>query len=293
MNTFKKEYRATFFAVLAAALYAVSAPLSKLLLTKIPSVMMAALLYLGAGIGMTIIRIVQKIAGKGQKEQPLTRMELPYMIGMIALDAAAPILLMSGLNLTSAANVSLISNFEIAATSIIAFVFFKEAISKRLWFAVALVTVSSLILSFQDFHNITFSIGSVFVLLACICWGFENNCTRRMSSKNPLQIVIIKGIGSGTVCLTLAAAAKSIAVNGLFIVAALLLGFMVYGLGVFFYVYAQRWLGAAKTSIYYAVSPFIGVVISLIIFTEIPSATFWAALAIMAVGVYFASTENR
>ncbi|MEG1501313.1 MAG: DMT family transporter, partial [Clostridiales bacterium] len=175
-----KQKWAILCAILAATLYAVNSPFSKLLLEEIPATMMAALLYLGAGIGLSIIGFFQKKMGKAQAELSLTRKDLPFTIGMVVLDIAAPIFLMAGLSMTTAANASLINNFEIVATSIIALVLFQEAISKRLWIAIAFITCSSIILSIEDIRSFCFSFGSLFVLLACICWGFENNCTRML-----------------------------------------------------------------------------------------------------------------
>ena len=280
--------KAIFYAVLAAALYALNAPISKLLLVQIPSTMMAGLLYLGAGIGMFLMEKLHK----NKQEQPLTKKELPFTIAMVVLDIAAPIFLMVGLTKCSAANASLLNNFEIVATSLIALVIFKEAVGKRLWFAIVLVTISSILLSFEDMSSLEFSWGSLFVLLACVCWGFENNCTRMLSSKNPAQIVIIKGFGSGLGALVLSLVVGERYFHFGYIVLALLLGFVAYGLSIYFYIYAQRDLGAAKTSTYYAISPFIGAVLSLIIFTELPSVVFIIALAIMAMGTYFASTSD-
>ena len=279
---------AIFYAVLAAALYALNAPISKLLLIRIPSTMMAGLLYLGAGIGMFLM---EKIT-KNKQEQPLTKKELPFTIAMVVLDIAAPIFLMVGLTKCSAANASLLNNFEIVATSLIALFIFREIISKRLWFAIVLVTISSILLSFEDMSSLEFSWGSLFVLLACVCWGFENNCTRMLSSKNPAQIVIIKGFGSGCGSLVLSLIMGEHYFHIGYIILALLLGFVAYGLSIYFYIYAQRDLGAAKTSTYYAISPFIGAAISLIIFRERPSVIFLIALVIMAIGTYFASTSD-
>lgn len=280
---------AIFYAILAAALYALNAPISKLLLIQIPSTMMAGLLYLGAGIGMFLM---EKIT-KNTQEQPLTKKELPFTIAMVVLDIAAPIFLMIGLTKCSAANASLLNNFEIVATSLIALFIFREVISKRLWFAIVLVTISSILLSFEDMSSLEFSWGSLFVLLACICWGFENNCTRMLSSKNPAQIVIIKGFGSGCGALVLSLIIGEYYFHIGYIILALLLGFVAYGLSIYFYIYAQRDLGAAKTSTYYAISPFIGAALSLIIFREQPSVIFLIALAIMAIGTYFASTSDH
>ena len=285
--TVKKK--AIFYAILAAALYALNAPISKLLLIRIPSTMIAGLLYLGAGSGMFLM---EKIA-KNKQEQPLTKKELPFTIAMVVLDIAAPIFLMIGLTKCSAANASLLNNFEIVATSLIALFIFREVISNRLWFAIVLVTLSSILLSFEDMSSLEFSWGSLFVLLACVCWGFENNCTRMLSSKNPAQIVIIKGFGSGFGALVLSIIIGEYYFHIGYILLALLLGFVAYGLSIYFYIYAQRDLGAAKTSTYYAISPFIGAALSLIVFREQPSMIFLVALVIMAVGTYFASTSDN
>jgi len=287
-----KNKAATFCAILAAALYALNAPASKLLLGNVPPTVMAGFLYLGAGIGMFCVGLIQKETGTGRKELPLTKAELPFTIGMVVLDIAAPIFLMVGLTMTSAANASLLNNFEIVATSLIAFFVFQESISKRLWWAIMLVTISSAILSVEDLSGFHFSFGSLFVLLACVCWGLENNCTRKLSSKNPLQIVVIKGIASGCGSLLIAVAIGERFPNCLWLLAAMLLGFFAYGLSIYFYIYAQRGLGAAKTSAYYAISPFIGVAISLILFREIPTTSFVVALVIMIGGTYLAATDS-
>ena len=284
---------AVLWAVLAAALYALNSPISKLLLGKIPPTIMAALLYLGAGKPQSIMRHVHRGMGKGQKQKPLTRKDLPYTIGMVVLDIAAPIFLMIGLTGTTAANASLLNNFVIVATSVIALCIFKETISKRLWGAIVLVTISSLVLSVEDISSFSFSFGSIFVLLACVCWGLENNCTRMISNKDPLQIVVIKGFGSGIGSFVIALVLGEHFSNWGYIVCALLLGFVAYGLSIFFYIYAQRYLGAAKTSAYYALAPFIGAALSLLIFRETPTVSFVAALLIMIAGTYLASTDTN
>ena len=283
------KHLSILWAILAAALYAVNAPVSKLLLQETTPTMMAAMLYLGAGIGMLLLGMARQQLKMGKNEQKLTRKGFPFAVGMIVLDIAAPICLMIGLRSTTSANASLLNNFEIVATSVIALLVFKEAIGKRLWLAIGLITLSSAILSMEDASSLHFSAGSLFVLLACICWGFENNCTRMMSQSDPLEIVVLKGFGSGLGSLAIAFVVGEQLPPLRLILCALLLGFVSYGLSIFFYVYAQRKLGAAKTSAYYAISPFIGVFLSLLIFQEMPSLSFWAALLIMALGAYFAA----
>jgi len=288
-----KQYKATSFAIIAAVLYAISSPVSKLLLKEISPTLMASFLYLGAGLGMSIVGFIKYKKYKEKTEARLTKEELPFTIGMVVLDIAAPIFLMVGLTMTTSANASLLNNFEIVATSLIALLIFKESISKRLWGAISLITLSSIILSVEDISSFSFSFGSIFVLLACICWGLENNCTRKLSAKDPLEVVVIKGFGSGMGALIIALIIGERTTNIYYMIAALLLGFVAYGLSIFFYIYAQRDLGAAKTSTYYAIAPFIGVGLSLIIFRGIPTMSFVIALVIMIIGTYFASTEKH
>lgn len=280
-------------AILAAALYGISSPISKLLLVKIPPTLMAALLYIGAGIGALIINSVIRRDRNNQIEAMLTKKEIPYIISMILLDIAAPVFLMIGLTKATPANVSLLNNFEIVATAIIALIIFKEAIGKRMWIAISLITLASIILSFEDLSSFSFSIGSLFVIFACICWGFENNCTRMMSLKDPLKIVIIKGFGSGIGSLIIALTLRQNSSNLVYILLALLLGSVSYGLGIYLYIMAQRELGAARTSAYYAVAPFIGVLLSIIIFGQSITLPFVIALAIMVFGAYFAAVEQH
>ncbi len=293
MGNGRQTKKAIAYAILAAALYALNVPVSKLLLQNAPPTMMAGFLYLGAGVGMVLMGLVRSKAGRGKAETRLTKKDLPYTIGMVALDIAAPIFLMIGLRHTSAANASLLNNFEIVATSLIALLIFKERISRHLWIAIGLITLSSILLSVEDASSFHFSLGSLFVLAACVCWGLENNCTRCLSKSDPLEIVVIKGFGSGIGSVVIGLAVGETLPIGSDMLKILLLGFVAYGLSIYFYVYAQRDLGAAKTSAYYAVTPFIGVLLSLIIFREIPGILFFAALVIMLIGTSMVNWDQK
>jgi len=274
--------RAILYAFLAAVFYAVNIPLSKLLLKSVGPTAMAALLYLGAGIG---VGAMSWLNARGRKSSaPLTRGDLPFVIGMIVLDIAAPILLMLGIRYGSAANASLLGNFEIVATTVIALLLFREAVSARLWSAIALIVVASAILSLEGSESFRFSYGSLLVLLATVCWGLENNCTRRISTKSTYEIVVLKGMFSGAGALIIAVIGGEPMPDLAHIGAALLLGFVAYGLSIFLYVRAQSVLGAAKTSAYYAAAPFVGVLLSFAILGERFSGRFFIALAVMIAG---------
>lgn len=291
-RSMKTKNSATLFAVLAAALYAINVPISKILLEHVDATMMAGLLYLGAGVGMLIYELVSKSLGKDNKKEPLTKKELPYTIAMVILDIFAPILLMIGITKTNSANVSLLNNFEIVATSLIALIIFKEVISKKLWFAILLVMIASMILSFEGSGALEFNAGSLFVLGACVCWGFENNCTKMLSNKSSEEIVIIKGCLSGLGSLIIALILGEGIPAVKWIAAVLVLGFVSYGLSINFYIMAQKDLGAAKTSAYYSIAPFLGVAFSMILLGERPTLQFYVALAIMALGTVIMTQDT-
>lgn len=279
-----------YYAIIAAVFYAINMPVSKILLSEIEPTMMASLLYFGAGIGIGIIYLFSK--GKRKDNEKLTKKDLPYTLGMIGLDIAAPIFLMCGLANTTSANASLLNNFEIVATSLIAMAIFKEMISKRIWGAIVLITVSTMILSFENASSLTFSWGSCLVLLATLCWGFENNCTRKISSKNTYQIVAIKGIFSGMGSLVIAILVGERMPKIGYLVIALLLGFVAYGLSIFFYIKAQNELGAAKTSAYYAIAPFVGVFFSFVFLKETMTINYVIALLIMIIGSFMVVSDT-
>lgn len=280
-----KKIKAIISALLAAVLFAISTPLSKKLMENIPPTFMAAFLYLGAGVGVGIMYIFNY--KKEDKSLRLDKSDFKYTIAMIGLDILAPLLLMLGIKLGSASNASLLENFEIVATSLIALIIFKEKISYKLWIAIFFIIISSFILTFDDKTSLDFSIGSIFVLLATISWGLENNCTKKISEKSTYQIVTLKGIFSGLGSLFIGLLLKEKIINYKYIFLAMILGFVAYGLSIFLYVRAQRDLGASKTSAYYSVAPFVGAFLAFLINGERPDEKFLLALIFMIIGTIF------
>lgn len=285
-----KEVSAVCYAMAAAVFYALNVPCSKLLLEKIPPTYMAAFLYLGAGTGVGIMYLFH------HKHEPQTKRleknDIPYTVGMVLLDIIAPILLMLGVKFGTSANASLLGNFEIVATTFIALLIFKEKVSWKLWAATGLITFSSIILSFGGDGCFSFSVGSLFVLGATACWGLENNCTRSIANKSTYQIVTIKGFGSGTGSLIVALILGENLPELGYILPAVLLGFVAYGLSIFTYIRAQNTLGAAKTSAFYAVAPFIGALLSFVFLRESLTVAYIAAVIIMIIGTAFVVSDT-
>ena len=284
------KIKAVGYAIAAAVFYALNVPCSKLLLDKIGPTFMAAFLYLGAGIGVGAMYLAH------YKHEPsserLEKKDMPYTVGMVLLDIIAPILLMIGVNIGSASNASLLGNFEIVATTIIALFIFKEKVTGKLRAAIGLITISSIILSFSGEDSFSFSLGSLFVIGATACWGLENNCTRSISEKSTYQIVTIKGFGSGTGSLIVALVIGEKSPEPKYILPAIVLGFVAYGLSIFTYIRAQKDLGAAKTSAYYAIAPFIGALLSFVFLRESLTAAYLVALTVMIIGTVFVISDT-
>lgn len=282
--------KAAFFALSAALLYALNVPFSKRLLQEIPPVLMASFLYLGAGAGVGILYLFHW--GREKKEDRLAGEDLPYAVGMVVLDILAPIFLMFGVSIGSSANASLLGNFEIAATALIALLIFKEKVSGKLWAAITFITISSAILSFEGSGSFQFSAGSVLVLLAAACWGLENNCTRKISGKSTYQIVTIKGLCCGMGSFVTAKILGEALPRIEYAAMAMALGFAAYGLSIFLYIKAQRDLGAAKTSAYYSAAPFIGTFLAFVVNGERLTAAYLLGLLFMIAGTVLAAADT-
>ena len=292
-----KNYKSysMFQALLAALLFGASAPIAKLLLGNMQPIPLAAFLYLGSGIGLLIFKILQSFQKDYRRvEANIRKEDIKWMFGAVLLGGVfAPIILMFSLKSTPASTASLLLNFEGVSTTLIAIVVFKEAIGKRIWLAVTLITFASILLSWDFNSEWGFSIGTLGVLLACIMWGLDNNFTRNISSKDPLVTVIIKGIGAGLFSLILALTLRNTLPNIKVIFEAMLLGFICYGLSIVLFIFAMRSLGAARTSAFFGTAPFVGALLSFLIFHEAPNAMFYASFIIMIVGAILLLSEEH
>ncbi|MCX6079541.1 MAG: DMT family transporter [Chloroflexi bacterium] len=281
-------------ALVAAVLFGASAPFAKLLLGQIDPIPLAAFLYLGSGIGAWMIFVMQK-AGNGGKqvEAHLSKADVPWLIGAIlAGGVAAPILLMWGLNQTPASTASLLLNFESVATTLIAVLAFKEAVDRRILWAIGLITLTSILISWTG-GAWGISLGAIGVIGACFLWGIDNNLTRHISSKNPLVIVGVKGLAAGTVSLLLTfVLGKPLPIMSVALLA-MLLGSVCYGLSIQLFILAMRGLGAARTSTLFGIAPFVGTFLSVIMLHEMPQALFWTAVPVMLAGAWLMLTEHH
>ena len=281
-------------ALLAAALFGISAPFSKALLGEVDAIPLAGFLYLGSGLGALILMLLQKPGEKRRTvEAPLTWQDAPWLAGAIVTGGiAAPILLLFGLQNTPASTASLLLNFETVATALLAGMFFKEAVGKRIALAILVITSASILLSLNS-GGWGFSPSALLILLACFCWGADNNFTRNISAKNPLAIVAVKGMVAGSFSLLLALILghpfPNLSIFGL----ALILGAICYGLSISLIVLAMRHLGSTRTYALFSVAPFIGTLFSFILFREKLLWNFWPGIALMIFGAWIMVSEKH
>jgi drug/metabolite transporter (DMT)-like permease len=277
-------------ALLSAALFGASTPLAKLMLGNVDPWMMAGLLYLGAGIGLAAVHLSRKALGIPAAEAPLRRSDAPWLAAIIAAGGIlGPVFLMSGLARTEAASASLLLNLEGLATMGIAWVAFRENVDRRLLLGALAILTGAALLSWQGSASLDW--GAMSIVGACVSWGIDNNLTRRLSSADPLQIAMLKGLVAGAMNLVLALTQGAALPGTGTILAAGVVGFFGYGVSLTFFVLGLRHLGTARTGAYFSLAPFIGALLSLVLLDEPLTIRLVAAGLLMAVGLWIHLTE--
>ncbi len=272
-----------FQALLAAIFFGASAPIAKLLLGDISPIFLAAFLYLGSGGGIALLKLTQRIRLK-DLEAGIKRTDIGWLAGaIISGGILAPIALLVSLQTTPASTASLLLNFEGVGTTLIALIFFKEAISRRAWTAILVITLASIFISTDFKSGFGLSLGALGIILACFLWGADNNFTRNISGKDPLAIVAWKGLVAGTFSFFLAWFLGNPFPSVTTVLGTLILGFISYGLSTMLFIRSLRGLGAARTSALYGTAPLAGMILSIFIFRESPSVLFIIA-AILTIG---------
>ncbi len=282
-------------ALLAALLFGMSAPLAKLLLGQVEPVMLAALLYLGCGLGVLAFRqTVRHTPADADAATRIVPADYRWLAGaVLAGGVAAPILLLFSLRSTPGSTASLLLNFETVATTVIAALVFKEQVTRLALWAMVCVTLASVLLSWDGSGQWGLSLGALGVLGACLLWGIDNNFTRVISAKDPLTIVTVKGIGAGLFSLILALLLGNRLPTLPTILGALGLGSLSYGLSIVLFIYALRGLGAARTSTLFSTAPLAGVLLSFLLLGETPNAPLLPALLLMFVSALLLFVERH
>lgn len=278
-------------ALLAAALFGASTPFAKALAGEISPALLAGLLYLGSGIGLSAAR---SLRDRGWRPAGLRRDEWPWLIGSVAFGGiAGPLLLMSALRLLPAAPASLLLNLEGVFTALLAWLVFRENADRRVVIGMALIVAGGAVLAWPSGNWRIAGFGAVLVAAACLAWAIDNNLTRRVSAGDAMFIAATKGWVAGVVNtgVGLAGGRGIPALDSL--CTALLVGLLGYGASLTLFVVALRGLGSARTGAYFSTAPFVGAAIAIVVFGEPAPASFWIAAACMGAGVWLHVSERH
>lgn len=268
--------------VTAAALFGVSSPISKALLSTLSPLTLAGLLYVGAAIGTAPFALRGGSASARRSRKNLLRLSGAVLFGGVL----GPALLLFGLSLAPAASVSLWLNLEAPATAVLGALFFKEHLDRRVVVAVVLVTVASALLTGASGTAIVPA--ALLVAGACVCWGLDNNLSSTIDGFTPAQSTLAKGVAAGSVNLALGFALDDRPVFDVnHVAAALAVGALSYGASIVLYVHAAQQLGAVRAQLVFSSAPFFGVVIAWAVLHEavLPSQLAAGALMVTAVGL--------
>jgi drug/metabolite transporter (DMT)-like permease len=277
----------------AAVLFGASTPLAKQFTGNLPALLLAGLLYLGSGIGLTLVRLIRD---RGWKSPQLRSSEWPWLLGAILFGGLlGPVLLMAGLARTHASTASLLLNLEGVLTALLAWIAFRENADRRIVFGMMLIVAGGVVLSWSAGASEQRGwLGPSAIAAACLCWAIDNNLTRKVSTADAVFVGASKGVAAGAANTTLGLLfAPPVADAWRMVAPTMLVGFLGYGVSLVLFVLALRGLGAARTGAYFSTAPFIGAAVAILVFAEPATVTFWLAAALMGVGVWLHLTERH
>ncbi|MGH8007516.1 MAG: DMT family transporter [Candidatus Binatia bacterium] len=287
--------RGVLFALSAAVLFGASTPFSKTLLRDVDPILLAGLLYLSAGLGLTLWRWLRlRLRPDTAGEVNLKRIDLPWLAGAILSGGIiGPVLLMVGLARTPASTASLLLNLEGVFTALLAWFIFTEHFDHRIALGMAAITAGGLCLSWTGKPEFAVPWDVLAIAGACLAWGIDNNLTRKVSANDPTQIAAAKGVVAGSVNLAVALAMGAEIPAVPILMSAGLIGLLSYGVSLSLFVLALRHIGTARTGAYFSVAPFVGVTISIVILEDRVTLPFLVATALMSFGMWLHLTERH
>jgi len=280
--------RGGLLAIAAAFLFGLSTPAAKAIVGDVAPLLLAGLLYLGSGMGLSVFIVLGHRQG-GR----LSRSDLPWLAAAVVFGGAlGPALLMWGLTQTTGSAASLLLTLEGVFTALIAWMAFREPFNRRIGFGMAAIFAGAVLLSLQSPAGHAGTLGALGVAGACLCWAIDNNCTSKIADADALTIAAIKGIAAGSANTALAFAAGAPLPDPGTAAAAGLVGFVGYGVSLVLFVLALREIGAARTGAYFSTAPFVGALIGLFVLREPFTLSLLAAGVLMGAGVCLHLTEG-
>jgi drug/metabolite transporter (DMT)-like permease len=288
-NAIRLFPRGVLAALLAALLFGAGTPAAKVLLGETGPWLLAALLYLGSGIGLAGWRLL-----RGAAPVRLARGEWPWLAGAIlAGGVIGPVLLLWGLAGVAASTASLLLNAEGVFTALLAWTVFRENVDRRVALGMAAIVAGGLVLSWPGQVAPVAWLPALAVVGACAAWALDNNLTRKVSLTDASWIAMVKGLAAGSTNLVLALALGAHWPAPTVAAAAALLGFASYGASLMLFVVALRELGAGRTGAYFSVAPFFGALLAIVLLGDPLTPQLLAAGVLMAIGVALHLSERH
>ena len=278
-------------AIFAAFLFGLSTPFSKLILNNNNSpLLLASLFYLGAAVFLLPFKIRNLKNEIGQLIN--NKSDLMRIVGAIIFGGiTGPVALLYGIKYSSPESASLLLNMETVATSLFAWFIFKEHLSTKVILSSILTVIAGSLLVIN--FNLNINYGGILVILACIFWGIDNNLTANVTSISPTVNTILKGFFAGTFnfLLFLIFEHSSILWDDFFY--ALIIGAFCYGLSIILYISSARNIGASRSQIIFSINPFMGSLVSYIIFQTSLGMEFMIAFLLMIIAISLLMYERH
>jgi drug/metabolite transporter (DMT)-like permease len=281
--------RGAIAALAAALLFGAGTPFAKLLLAHSSPWLLAALLYLGSGVGLALLRLVRRAP-----RAHLAAGEAKWLAGaVLAGGVIGPVLLMLGLAGMPAANASLLLNAEGVLTALLAWFVFKENFNRRIAFGMLAIVAGGVVLAWPGQLDWPGWSPALLVVGACLAWAVDNNLTRKVSLTDASWIAMVKGLAAGATNLVLASMLGASLPAPLVVAGAAVVGFASYGASLALFVVGLRELGTARTGAYFSVAPFFGAMLAIALLGEPLTAPLLAAGVLMAIGVVLHLSERH
>jgi drug/metabolite transporter (DMT)-like permease len=275
-------------------LFGASTPLSKLLLPGVGPLVLAALLYLGAALLISLFRVLSRVGGQQSAEAKIRGSDALTLGAVVGFGGVlGPVLMLFGLARISALTGSLLLNLEAVFTILLAVIVFHEHLSRSLAAASGLVVLGALLLSYQPGSLGGGVLGVMAIVGACLSWAIDNNLSQRLSLRDPTAVVLLKTAGAGLTSLALALATGHTLPTPTFLVGGVVVGSLGYGASLICVMFALRYLGAAREAAWFSTAPFIGAAIAIPIFGLLPTAAEWLGMALMISGIFLLVRERH
>jgi drug/metabolite transporter (DMT)-like permease len=286
-------------AIVSAVLFGAGSTLNKIALENVNPTVIAGMIYFVAGVFFFIVHLsplCQRILAKldtSETENKMTNKDFKTLAFVIICGSIiAPLLLLNGLNQTTAINSSLLLNAEALFTVAIAFVFLNERCSKREYLGILLLLIGVIFVTtngaFQRFTLTENLLGNLLIVGACFFWGIDNNLSKFLSRKR--DIILVTGlkcfIGGSALLAISFLLGFSFSIPLIAVPYILFVGAFSIAFSILFFLFGLRKIGSMRTGVIFSLSSLFGVVFAFVVLKEALTVTQLVAGSVMILGIY-------